>query len=202
MNDYFWNDEYWKEHINSKLEEDIWIDDYKEFFLKKGLCLDLGCGIGQFTKKLMEYGYDVVSADISNIALNKVKEFNNNIINVDMRKELPFDNNKFDIVFANLSIHYFSDIETKKLISEVQRILKKDGLFIGSVNGIQGYEKIKDTAEIIDKHYYSNQGKYIRLFDINDVKNYLSDFEFLKLEEKETIRFEHKKNYIIFICKK
>lgn len=202
MNDYFWNDEYWKEHINSKLEEDIWIDDYKEFFLKKGLCLDLGCGIGQFTKRLMEYGYDVVSADISNIALNKVKEFNNNIINVDMRKELPFDNNKFDIVFANLSIHYFSDIETKKLISEVQRILKKDGLFIGSVNGIQGYEKIKDTAEIIDKHYYSNQGKYIRLFDINDVKNYLSDFEFLKLEEKETIRFEHKKNYIIFICKK
>ena len=166
------------------------------------MCLDLGCGIGQFTKKLMEYGYDVVSADISNIALNKVKEFNNNIINVDMRKELPFDNNKFDIVFANLSIHYFSDIETKKLISEVQRILKKDGLFIGSVNGIQGYEKIKDTAEIIDKHYYSNQGKYIRLFDINDVKNYLSDFEFLKLEEKETIRFEHKKNYIIFICKK
>ena len=202
MNDYFENDEYWKEHINSKLEEDIWIDDYKEFFLKKGLCLDLGCGIGQFTKRLMEYGYDVVSADISNIALNKVKEFNNNIINVDMRKELPFDNNKFDIVFANLSIHYFSDIETKKLISEVQRILKKDGLFIGSVNGIQGYEKIKDTGEIIDKHYYSNQGKYIRLCDINDVKNYLSDFEFLKLEEKETIRFEHKKNYIIFICKK
>ena len=83
------------------------------------MCLDLGCGIGQFTKRLMEYGSDVVSADISNIALNKVKEFNNNIINVDMRKELPFDNNKFDIVFANLSIHYFYDIETKKLISEV-----------------------------------------------------------------------------------
>ena len=32
MNDYFENDEYWKEHINSKLEEDIWIDEYKEFF--------------------------------------------------------------------------------------------------------------------------------------------------------------------------
>ena len=90
----------------------------------------------------------------------------------------------------------------KKLISEVQRIMKKDGLFIGSVNGIQGYEIIKDTAETIDKHYYLNKGKYIRLFDINDVKNYLSDFEFLKLEEKETVRFEHKKNYIIFICKK
>ena len=202
MNDYFGNDEYWKEHINKNLEEDIWIDDYKDYFDKKGLCLDLGCGIGQFTKRIMDYGYSVVSADISNIALNKVKEFNNNIINVDMRKNLPFKNDEFDIVFANLSIHYFSDIETKNLVEEIRRILKKDGLFIGSVNGIQGYEKIKETAEILDHHYYLNKGKYIRLFDVQDIEKYLSNFDILKVEEKETIRFEHKKNYIIFICKK
>lgn len=202
MNDYFGNDEYWKEHINKNLEEDIWIDDYKEYFDKKGLCLDLGCGIGQFTKRIMDYGDEVVSADISNIALNKVKEFNSNIINVDMRKKLPFKNDEFDIVFANLSIHYFSDIETKNLVEEIRRILKKDGLFIGSVNGIQGYEKIKDTAEILEHHYYLNKGKYIRLFDVQDVEKYLSNFEILKVEERETIRFEHKKNYIIFICKK
>jgi len=202
MNDYFGNDEYWKEHINKKLEEDIWIDGYKEYFDKKGLCLDLGCGIGQFTKRIMDYEDEVVSADISNIALNKVKEFNSNIINVDMRKKLPFKNDEFDIVFANLSIHYFSDIETKNLVEEIRRILKKDGLFIGSVNGIQGYEKIKDTAETLDHHYYLNKGKYIRLFDVQDVEKYLSNFEILKVEEKETIRFEHKKNYIIFICKK
>lgn len=150
----------------------------------------------------MDYGDEVVSADISNIALNKVKEFNSNIINVDMRKKLPFKNDEFDIVFANLSIHYFSDIETKNLVEEIRRILKKDGLFIGSVNGIQGYEKIKDTAETLDHHYYLNKGKYIRLFDVQDVEKYLSNFEILKVEEKETIRFEHKKNYIIFICKK
>ena len=202
MNDYFGNDEYWKEHINKKLEEDIWIDDYKEYFNKNGLCLDLGCGVGQFSKRIMGYGYDVISADISNIALNKVKEFNSNIINVDMRKKLPFENDKFDIIFANLSIHYFSDIETKNLIKEVRRILKKDGLFIGSVNAIQGYEKIKDTAEILDYHYYLYKGKYIRLFDIDDIKKYLSDFELLKMEEKETVRFEHKKNYIVFFAKK
>lgn len=29
MNDYFKEDEYWKEHINKKLEDDIWIEDYK-----------------------------------------------------------------------------------------------------------------------------------------------------------------------------
>lgn len=201
MQDYFKDDEYWKEHINKDLEEDLWIDEYKEY-LSSGTCLDLGCGIGQFSKWFMEHSYEVVSADISNIALEKVKEFNENIVNVDMRNKLPFEDNKFDIVFANLSIHYFSNIDTKSLVNEIKRILKKDGLFIGSVNGIQGLEKIKETAKELEYHYYLNKNKYIRLFDVEDVEKYLSIFDIIRIDERETIRFEHKKNYIIFIAKK
>ena len=201
MKDYFKDDEYWKEHINKALEEDLWINDYKDY-LNGGTCLDLGCGIGQFSKWFIENGYEVISSDISKIALEKVKEFNSIVVNVDMREKLPFDDNKFDVVFANLSIHYFSDSDTKELMNEIKRILKKDGLFIGSVNGIQGLEKIKETAKELDYHYYYNKDKYIRLFDVEDVKNYLSVFNILKVDERETIRFDHKKNYIVFIVKK
>ena len=200
--DYFKEDRYWKEHINDKLEEDIWISDYKSFLKNEGKCLDLGCGIGQFSKVLMDYGYEVISADISKLALNKVKEFNKNIVQLDMRKNMPFNDEEFDLVFANLSIHYFSNKETVNLINEIKRILKNDGLFIGSVNSIKGLEKIKDTAKELEKHYYLNKERYIRLFDIDDIKNYLSDFSILKIDEKQTIRFENKKNYIIFIVKK
>ena len=201
MKDYFKDDEYWKEHINKELEEDLWIDEYKQYLNNNGLCLDLGCGIGQFSKWFMKNGYDVISSDISKIALEKVKEFNPNVINLDMREQLPFEDNKFDIVFANLSIHYFSDKDTKKLMNEIKRILKKDGLFIGSVNGIQGLEKIKETANELEYHYYYNNDKYIRLFDINDVKKYLDIFDIIKIDERETTRFEHKKNYIVFVAK-
>ena len=200
--DYFKEDRYWKEHINDKLEEDIWISDYKSFLKNEGKCLDLGCGIGQFSKVLMDYGYEVISADISKLALEKVKEFNKNIVQLDMRKNMPFNDEEFDLVFANLSIHYFSHKETVNLINEIKRILKNDGLFIGSVNSIKGLEKIKDTAKELEKHYYLNKERYIRLFDIDDIKNYLSDFSILKIDEKQTIRFENKKNYIIFIVKK
>ncbi len=202
MNDYFKDDEYWKEHINKQLEEDLWIDEYKEYLTDNGLCLDLGCGIGQYSKWFMENGYEVVSSDISKIALEKVKEFNSNIISVDMREKLPFEENKFDVVFANLSIHYFSDSDTRNLMNEIKRILKKEGLFIGSVNGIQGLEKIKATARELDYHYYYYKNKYIRLFDVDDVKKYLKIFDIIKIDERETIRFEHKKNYIVFIAKK
>lgn len=201
MNDYFKNDEYWKEHINKKLEEDLWIDEYKEYLTKKGLCLDLGCGIGQYSKWFLENGYEVISSDISNIALEKVKEFNSNVVNVDMREALPFDDNKFDLVFANLSIHYFSDSETKELMAEIKRILKNDGLFIGSVNGMQGLNTIKETAKELEHHFYLNKNKYIRLFDIEDLNNYLNVFKVIKIDERETVRFNHKKNYIVFVVK-
>lgn len=199
---YFKNDEYWKDHISKEIEEDIWIREYKEYFNRKGKCLDLGCGIGQYSKELMSYGYEVTSSDISDIALEKVKEFNSNVIKLDMKEKLPFSDNEFDLVFANLSIHYFSDKDTKKLMLEIKRILKKDGLFIGSVNGLEGYEKIKETAIEIEKHYWFNKNKYIRLFDKEDLKKYLSIFNITNIEERETIRFEHKKNYLIFFVKK
>lgn len=202
MSDYFKEDEYWKEHINKELEPDIWIREYKEFLDGEGKCLDLGCGIGQFSKELMEYGYDVTSADISNIALNKVKEFNPNIVQVDMREKLPFENEEFDLVFANLSIHYFSDLDTKKLIQEIKRILKNGGLFIGSVNGIQGIERVKDTGQLIEYHYYFNKRQFFRFFDEEDLRKYLNIFEILKIDERETIRFNHIKNYVVFIVKK
>lgn len=202
MSDYFKEDEYWKENINKTLEDDLWIEEYRDFFHQSGQCLDLGCGIGQYSKVLMSYGYNVTSADISNIALNKVKEFNQNVIQIDMREELPFAQETFDLVFANLSIHYFSDKDTKKLMEEIKRILKKDGLFIGSVNGIQGLEAIKETAKVLEHHFYLNKNKYIRLFDAEDLKKYLAIFHIIKIDERETIRFSNKKNYLVFIVKK
>lgn len=147
MNDkYFENDEYWKEHINKDLESDMWIDEYAKYLNdNKGECLDLGCGIGQFSKRLMEYGYNVTSSDISEIALRKVNEFNNNTVKIDMREKLPFLDNTFDLVFANLSIHYFSE---------------------------------------------------------EDLRRFLNIFEVNIIEKRETVRFNHKKNYWIFVCKK
>lgn len=202
VNDYFLNDNYWSMCIDKELQEDMWIEKYKEYFKTKGKCLDLGCGIGQYSKQFIKYGYDVTSADISSIALSKVKEFNKNIVKLDMRKKLPFKDNEFDLVFANLSIHYFSNKDTINLITQISRILKKNGLFIRSVNAIQILKNMEDEAKEVEYHLYEYKDKLIRLFDINDIKSYLAYFNILKIEEREIIRFDHKKNYIAFIAKK
>lgn len=200
--DYFSNDEYWKKHIHEELEIDMWIDEYNEYLKNNGKCLELGCGIGQYSKRLMEYGYEVISTDISEIALNEVEKFNKNILKVDMSKPLPFKDNEFDLVFSNLSIHYFSEKLTDQLINEIFRVIKKDGLFIGSVNGTEGYNYIKDTAVKIENHFYFNKNKYIHLFDEEELTKYFSKFEIRKIEKRGVKRFGHNKNYWIFIVKK
>ena len=200
--DYFKKDKYWKEHINKKIENNMWINNYKKYFNSKGKCLELGCGIGQYTKRLIEFGYDVLSTDISKIALNEVKKINKNVLLLDMNSKFPFNNNTFDLVFANLSIHYFNNDDTIKLCNEIYRVLNSGGMFIGSVNSIKGFDVIKDEAKTLERHFYYYNNKNIRLFSQDDLKKYLEKFKILELKEEETIRFNHKKNYIIFIAMK
>ncbi len=200
--DYFKNDEYWRRHVHRKLEEDLWIDDYRTELPSPGSALDLGCGIGQFSRRLMEYGYSVFSADISDIALAEVGKFNSQTVKLDMREPLPFGDGTFNLVFANLSIHYFSDAVTKALVAEIQRILKPGGMFVGSVNGMQGAAHISGIAQELEPHYYWNIDRYFRFFDSADLHHYLSPFVTCKVDERETIRFGNKKNYLVFLCKK
>ena len=200
--EYFNNDLYWKEHINKKLDIDMWIDEYKDYFKGEGKCLELGCGIGQYSKRLMEYGYKVISTDISDIALNEVKKFNKHIEKVDMSQPLKYDDNQFDLVFSSLAIHYFSEEKTFGLVNEIYRILKNGGLFIGSVNGLEGYNAIKDSAEKLEENFYFNKGKYIHLFDQKELNKYFNKFNILKIEKREVERFGHKKNYWVFIIQK
>ena len=131
MNDYFKNDEYWKEHINKKLEIDMWIDDYKNYFENSGKCLELGCGVGQYSKRLMEYGYEVTSTDISEIAIEKVKEFNNDTKIVDMSEKLPFEDESFDLVISHTFLTAAFCFE--QAIMEMKRVAKV-GSLIGTVN--------------------------------------------------------------------
>ena len=116
--------------------------------------------------------------------------------------ELPYENDSFDLVFSSLAIHYFSKEKTAQLINEIHRVLKDGGLFIGSVNGLEGYNSIKDTAIKLEENFYFNKGKYIHLFNDKELRKYFKDYQILKIEKREVERFGHKKNYWIFIVKK
>jgi len=210
MDNNYWNDGYWKRHLEDDLEkldflDDIWIDKYKEIIdnIKKGKVLDLGCGLGQYTKYFLDKGFEVISADISIEALNNLKQKipNANTVKLDMSKPLEFSNDTFDLVIANLSIHYFDLETTRNLISEIKRIIKPNGYFIGSVNSKKAYEFIKGHAVFLDDNYYFSKGRNIRLWDKEQFDYFFKDFEKIVLEETSTVRWNKRKDMWEFIYK-
>ena len=177
--------------------DDIWIAEYENVFMPyRGKLLDLGCGIGQYSEYFSGKGFDVIAGDISPRALEFLSRKNPDIktATLDMTEPLPFDDNSFDVVFANLSIHFFSQKDTEALISEVKRILKKGGLFIGSCNSSKAYKYIENSSTVIEPGFYMEDcGRSVRLFDEAQFEFFFSDFEEIMLEEINTTRFNKSK---------
>lgn len=210
MSKTYWDKGYWERHLAEQHRMDIfdnlWIRKHQQLIdtLEKGTVLDLGCGIGQHTDYWFMNGFDVISTDISVVALEELKKRTPNAktLQLDMSEKLPFDDATFDIVFANLSIHFFDRETTQKLASEIKRILKPEGLFIGSVNSSKAYEFVKDRAQILDENYYLIGERYIRLFDRQSFDLFFSDFRMVSLEETHITRFKRDKDMWEFIYQK
>ena len=186
--------------------EQLWIGKHQELIdkLNKGHVLDLGCGIGQFTDYWLVNDFQVISADISENALNALKERTPSAttVELDMSKPLPFEAGTFDVVFANLSIHYFDEKTTIALSGEIHRILKPGGLFIGSVNSSVAYEIVRDKAKELEKNYYLIGERYIRLFDRPQFDLFFGQFKTVSLEEIHTVRFKNQRDHWEFIFQK
>lgn len=207
----YWNDEYWRKNLEKnkgkRLDflEDIWLDKYSEIInnIPKGKVLDLGCGLGQYTKYFIDKGFEVISADISINALNKLKENipEANIMQIDMRQKIPFEENSFVIVFANLCIHYFNKEDTERLIKEIKRIIKKDGYFIGSVNSTKCFKYIEKNAIKIEDNYYFAEKRNIRLWDKQQFNQFFKEFKQIELNEITTTRWNRTKFMWEFIFK-
>ncbi|MGI6423144.1 MAG: methyltransferase domain-containing protein [Candidatus Dojkabacteria bacterium] len=94
---------------------------------RKGKILDIGCGTVPYfllnTKFKEKYGIDY--------SLQKDKKYKD----ISLKKEsinsgLPFQSNYFDIVTMLAVFEHIEPDDLQKLLSEIHRVLKKDGLLI------------------------------------------------------------------------
>jgi ubiquinone/menaquinone biosynthesis C-methylase UbiE len=101
----------------------------------KVIC-DLGCGNGYMARYLTRKGAKVYASDVSGeivkIAKEKSKDFDIEYLVHSADNLSAHNNNMFDAVIMNMSIHYLKDLD--KLFSEIGRVLKKGGIFAFSTN--------------------------------------------------------------------
>ncbi|HXN87424.1 MAG TPA: class I SAM-dependent methyltransferase [Candidatus Binataceae bacterium] len=101
--------------------------------------LDLGCGDGALTAKLLGAGCEVVAVDASPAQIKGARR-----LGLDARvmdgQHLTFEN-EFDAVFSNAALHWMRRADD--VIAGVRRALKPRGRFVGEFGGHRCVEKIR-----------------------------------------------------------
>ena len=93
--------------------------------------LDLGCGDGSLTQKLVELGCQVVGVDASPTMIAAAQALGLDVRVMD-GQSLPFER-EFDAVFSNAALHWMPQLDA--VIAGVWRSLKPGGRFVGECGG-------------------------------------------------------------------
>jgi len=163
--------------------------------------LDAGCAAGWYTDKLLNLGAEVTATDISSemVAATKRRVGNKaSVLNLDLEKELPFQNDFFDLIISSLVVHYIQD--WNRLFSEFQRVLKPGGILQFSTHHpFMDIKLSKDkeyfcTELIIDQ--WERQGKLIDVpfyrRPLNEILNKILQYFSIEniIEPQPTIEFK------------
>jgi SAM-dependent methyltransferase len=145
------------------------------YFPAGGKVLELGAGQGQDSRFFAQNGFSVVSTDLEDAALEKNQaklpaELKSKITiqKLDLRDELPFADGTFDVVYAHLSLQYFTRDSTQRLINEILRVLKPEGILAFLVNSTSDPEY--GTGEQIEPDYYVIHGIAKRFFSVDSTR--------------------------------
>jgi len=101
--------------------------------------LDLGCGTGRHLIYLARHGFDVYGIDISRYGIKITKKWlkkenlKAHLKIGDIYKKLSYKNSFFDAIMSIKTMHHGKIENIRKLIKEMERILKPNGLIFITV---------------------------------------------------------------------
>ena len=148
--------------------------------IKKGdKILDMGIGTGRFASLLAKKGASIEGIDISEKmikkAKKKLKEKSANFTVADAGEHIPFGDNSFNYIICIRVLKYI--VPWKRTIKEVARVLNRDGLFLLEIPNLYSVQ------------FFGLRKANYFLFNFNNVKNTLKQFNFEIIKLKGGSRF-------------
>lgn len=176
-----------------------WLDKYAEKISSCGTkVLDLGCGIGYDSDYLTRKGLEVIACDFSDVALRRLQERVPDVktMLLDISEPLPFENDSFDLIVADLSLHYFDEQTTESIMREIARVLTPNGCLLARVNSIYDVNHGAGDGEKIEDNYYFVGGYNKRFFTIEDAQRFFSIIGNVKAKEENMSKYNKPKMVI------
>src|SRR3989338_540774 len=167
--------------LNRRKEFGFFLDN-----LKGKKILDVGCGNGEHMSYFKEKGLDVIGIDFSSSMIEISLKRGLNVHQMDM-EDLKFKDNEFDGIWAVNSLLHIDKNKFPKVIAELSRILKPDGLL---------YVRVKegeDEGMVIESHY-NNEARFFSFWKKDELlpifEKYFSLVKFDRIEFKGTVYLE------------
>jgi SAM-dependent methyltransferase len=113
--------------------------------------LDVGCGDGALTHKIVERGADVVGVDNSPELVASARAIGLAVLEMDAA-DMTFDA-QFDAAFSNAALHWMLDKD--RVAQATFRALKPGGRYAGEMGGDGNLAKLRQTldAELVARGY-------------------------------------------------
>lgn len=193
---------YWDTRHSCYEREKIKVDDWLVPFEKiisdsKKPILDIGCGGGNDTLFFIGKGKKVIPCDQSPSAIANIKK---NFPEVEAARVFnfldgfDFADESFDIICADLCLHYFRRDDTSFILQELKRILTPGGHIFVRVNSIKDTLHGAGEGVEVEKHVYKmDDGTIKRFFDEDDIKEIFSGFTTLFCKEQKMYRYSSEK---------
>jgi len=158
-----------KGKVFKKIQEDI--PKIAKLFKRKNVkrVLDLGCGSGRHTVYLAKRGFEVYGIDIAKHGIKiaedwlKKENLKANLKIGDIYKRLPYRNNFFDAIISTRTLYHNKIEKIRKLIKEMERILKPKGLIFITVRGVLKVKGWKKNKIVIHTYKIKNKLKKVPL---------------------------------------
>ena len=143
--------------------------------------LDIGCGDGRDAVFFATQGLTVTAIDFSESGIAVLRSLNPQIIAkvVDLR-DMHFPDASFDVIYAHLSLHYFDNSVTEKIISNIHRMLKGGGYFALKCKSV--HDPLYGQGEKVGEDLFRLEHTR-HFFSLPYTKELLRQFRVLSLQE-------------------
>jgi len=144
--------------------------------------LDVGCGTGNLLKLISsKYDVKIAGVDLTPKMLNiaRIKLGDEADLKVSDSEELPFDDNKFDMVICTDSFHHYPHPE--KVLAEIGRVLENNGMLLIADPSVPA-----PLRQLVNIYFKLSRSGDVKVYSESDIRRLIEEAGFVSLKYEQT----------------